>query len=417
MSRRAIVLRIGESGRTSGSSSVDGARARSGVAGATPGERAPAPATRDRLEVRGNDAPSGSACPARPGGRCPSRGRSCARRGRPGRVRPRPSRRRRRGSPGVRRALERVARPAGGAARAARASPRASVRSPAATLGGSAARRGRRRRSPAAAARRRGGGRCGCRRGACLRGEAPRRPRPASRRSPRAARASPATPAGPGSSAASPCRRRETPSSPCRSRPRPADRRPRPRRLPSCATPTARPPPSWATASASRGSSPSAHALPARHEALHRRHDAIGLRHARLLELRAVRHRHVERRHAQDGRVERVEREALHAVGDLGADAAVRPALVHHDHRCVRSTLATSVSSSSGRRLRRSTTSAEMPSFSSAAAASSATCVMREYATSVTSVPGRDDVRLAERDHVLAVGHLALHARRASRTP
>ena len=47
-----------------------------------------------------------------------------------------------------------------------------------------------------------------------------------------------------------------------------------------------------------------------------------------LLELRVVGHRHVERLNAQHRRVELVEREALDAVGDLGADAAVGPALV-----------------------------------------------------------------------------------------
>ena len=75
---------------------------------------------------------------------------------------------------------------------------------------------------------------------------------------------------------------------------------------------------------------------------------------------------HVERRHAQDGRVERVEREALHAVRDLGADAAVRPALVHDDAcgaSARRSRRACPRRAGGGER--RSTTSAETPSFSS----------------------------------------------------
>src|SRR5208283_3444176 len=62
-----------------------------------------------------------------------------------------------------------------------------------------------------------------------------------------------------------------------------------------------------------------------REDALHRAHDAIDLGEAVLLELRVVRHRHVERGDPQDGGVEVVPREALDAVGDLGADAAVRP--------------------------------------------------------------------------------------------
>src|ERR1700733_14308644 len=43
----------------------------------------------------------------------------------------------------------------------------------------------------------------------------------------------------------------------------------------------------------------------------HRRDDSTWLRYAGLLELRAVRHGHVEGRHAQNGPVERVEGEAL----------------------------------------------------------------------------------------------------------
>ncbi len=53
-----------------------------------------------------------------------------------------------------------------------------------------------------------------------------------------------------------------------------------------------------------------------------------------LLELGVVRHGDVERRRAENRRVELVEGEALEAIGDLGADAAVRPALVG-DHGAV----------------------------------------------------------------------------------
>src|SRR5579859_4472727 len=55
------------------------------------------------------------------------------------------------------------------------------------------------------------------------------------------------------------------------------------------------------------------------------RYHSLGLGHARQLELPAVGHGHVERRHAEDRAVERIEGEALHAIGNLGPDAAVRP--------------------------------------------------------------------------------------------
>ena len=85
-----------------------------------------------------------------------------------------------------------------------------------------------------------------------------------------------------------------------------------------------------------------------------------------LLEALRVRHGNVGGRHAQDRRVEVVEALALDAVGDLGAEARVAPALLdHHAAVGLRRTDSKITSSSRGRRVRGSTTSASMPSVAS----------------------------------------------------
>ena len=144
----------------------------------------------------------------------------------------------------------------------------------------------------------------------------------------------------------------------------------------------ARPLPSWATASASRGSSPwrpQASPLRASRALARSRRRARRCGMHALLELRVVRHRG-RRASSRAGWARRARRRRGAARGRRSRRRRRRRASPRARRRsgaCF-STLATSVSSSSGRRLRRSTTSAEMPSFSSAAAASSATCVMRE---------------------------------------
>ena len=65
---------------------------------------------------------------------------------------------------------------------------------------------------------------------------------------------------------------------------------------------------------------------------------------------------------------------------------------------------------SSGATVRRSITSTEMPSPASCSAAASASCTIRDTDTTVTSVPGPHDGRLADRDEVVGRRLRALHA-------
>src|SRR5690242_955950 len=68
---------------------------------------------------------------------------------------------------------------------------------------------------------------------------------------------------------------------------------------------------------------------PAGHEVAHGAHDAIGLRHCRLLKHRVVRNRRLGAAQAQDRRVEIVESVAFGNHGaDLGADAQCLDALI-----------------------------------------------------------------------------------------
>ena len=67
------------------------------------------------------------------------------------------------------------------------------------------------------------------------------------------------------------------------------------------------------------------------------------------------------------------------------------------------------VAVSIGRSVRRSMTSASMPSPASISAASSARCTMIEVATIVTSRPSRRTTRLADRHAIGLVRHFALH--------
>ena len=100
--------------------------------------------------------------------------------------------------------------------------------------------------------------------------------------------------------------------------------------------------------------------------------------------------RHVERRDAQDRGVELVEREALHPIGDLGAHAPVGPSLLHDD-AAVRLLDGgdEGVFVERAQRAQIDDLDRDAVSFSSAAAASRATCVIREYAAIVQSLPSR----------------------------
>src|SRR5919108_4124984 len=64
-------------------------------------------------------------------------------------------------------------------------------------------------------------------------------------------------------------------------------------------------------------------------------YDVLLVRHRRLLERLRVRHRHVRAGDPLDRRIEVVEGLFLHERGEVGADAAVRPALFD-DHAPVR---------------------------------------------------------------------------------
>ena len=105
---------------------------------------------------------------------------------------------------------------------------------------------------------------------------------------------------------------------------------------------------------------------------------SVGVRQGGLLERLGVRQRHLGRRDPAHRRVEVVEGALLNGGGDLGADAVAEPVLFE-DHRAAGlRTEAQIVSRSSGRRLRRSTTSTQMPSLLERCATSSATTAMRE---------------------------------------
>ncbi len=101
-------------------------------------------------------------------------------------------------------------------------------------------------------------------------------------------------------------------------------------------------------------------ATPERRE--HGRLDALLVGQRGGLELLRVRQRHLGHADALDRRVEVVEADALDAGGELGADAVGRPALLDaHARGRSCDTDAATVSTSSGRSERRSTTSALMP--------------------------------------------------------
>ena len=69
---------------------------------------------------------------------------------------------------------------------------------------------------------------------------------------------------------------------------------------------------------------------PAVQDLVHRVHHLLGLGQVGLLERLRVGHGHVGRGHAHHRSVEVVEALALHAVGDLGPEARVAPALLDH---------------------------------------------------------------------------------------
>ena len=76
--------------------------------------------------------------------------------------------------------------------------------------------------------------------------------------------------------------------------------------------------------------------------------------------------------------------------------------------RLVFFTAAAIASQSNGMIVRRSTTITLMPSFSACCAASSERCTSAPQVSTTTSVPSRRTRGLAERDHVVAAGILAL---------
>ena len=95
---------------------------------------------------------------------------------------------------------------------------------------------------------------------------------------------------------------------------------------------------------------------------------------ARLLEMRGIRHRHLGAAHALDRRIELVERVFHDPRRDLRRDAAAAPAFVD-DHCAARlRTDSITVASSSGRSVRRSITSASMPSAASVLGGVRASC-------------------------------------------
>ncbi len=190
--------------------------------------------------------------------------------------------------------------------------------------------------------------------------------------------------------------------------------------------------PSWGTASASRPSSPSplsrllvlwglASSLPARQEALHRRDDPIGLRHAKLLELRVVGHRDVERRPPRkDGGVELGRTPGAARVGSPPPRHRRGHPSCTTTQRCVfqdrvHDRVLTSRRMTEGGR--RSTTSAWTPSFSERGGGLERdVCVIRGTPRSSPSVPSRETCACPS-GIASSRGVLAFDRSRASPTP